>query len=199
MSLVLIDTLTISFLIICFLLSCGNKKVDNNETVSEIDSSIVILPLGVSTVDAISHLDSLVSFYNSESRHEFPFDSLKTKPSLLELRTNNEDTLKYYLTLLLIKKYKYHIECCNQGYELRNQNSNKTVGIDTLADPMLYEFLRFSESFEDIGLPVNSLLNNRVEFMNSGIIMDWLNKETKYLQSDSIKSYYNYVIKNRLK
>jgi hypothetical protein len=147
----------------------------------------------ISQKESIVHIDSLVNNYTSEYRHTYPFDSLRTKSALLKLRTNNDDTLKYYLTLLMIKKYKYQIECCRQGYELRDPNTLNKVGLDTLNNPILFEFLRFSKSYDHVGYPIDSLLNHRFEFMNSGIIMTWLQNEPKYLQNDSIKNYYTFI------
>lgn len=174
--------------------SCNDKhNITHEKVIAPVDALEPNVHINISIQESIIHLDSLVSSYNIELKHKFPFDSHITKPAIYKLRSENEDTLKYYLTLLMIKKYKFHIECCRQGFELRNPKSGHSVGVDSLIDPMLYEFLRFSESYDQYGYTIDSLLTKRFEYMNSSIIMHWIEKEPKYIQYDSINGYYNYI------
>jgi len=87
------------------------------------------------------------------------------------LRFTNPTAHNKLLTLILLKLYLDHLRCCHQGYELRN---NPSGGIDSIADPLLYEFAISTKI-------VN--VNERIEFLNSGIGESWLRKNPS-LSSD---------------
>ncbi|UKN03795.1 hypothetical protein K6119_09860 [Paracrocinitomix mangrovi] len=54
------------------------------------------------------------------------------------------------------------------------------MGIDTLADPILYEFFRFYNPYEEKGISLDSLMKKPIERIGSGIVLDWLEKNPRY-------------------
>jgi len=175
------------------LLSCNRNSENKEELFFDIDSLISTENKELNPQESINHLDSLVMNYSSADRHSYPYDSVWTKSAFIILK--DTDTLEYYITLLMLKKYRFQMECCNQGYELRNLSlKSNTKGLDTLSNPVLYEFLKFSNSFDKKGYTIDSLLLKPIEFMNSSMILDWLDKKPKYLEYPRIKSEYEQII-----
>lgn len=97
------------------------------------------------SVDAIILLKKIVNDFNP---HKSGTERVPTLPILTDSVRNilykacaqSPKEAKDYLTLMLLKLYYSHLDCCNQSYML-NQG---TTEIDSLAKPILYEFLRLS-------------------------------------------------------
>lgn len=53
--------------------------------------------------------------------------------------------------------------------------------------------ITFSKSYDDIGYNIDSLLVKHFEFMNSAIIMNWLEKHPKYLEDKRINEHYDFI------
>ena len=182
------------FIVLCFILftSCNSEK-DNKATEERIEADTLIIitePIRTeinTSEDAIGHLDSIVSTYSIEQRHEYPIDSILTKKALLKLRYENEDSLKCYVTWFMLRKYRFHLECCNQGYNLRSDMGNSKI--DSLSEPILYEFLLFSDSFE------GNNVTKEMEFINSGIAMTYLEENLDLLDFDPIAREYDKLLK----
>ena len=189
-------------LLLCDFLLCQCFRNNESEILENIvpskelpklDSEI-LTKMPITPEDALSHFDSLSENYRYEARHSWPYDKSITKEATLILRAYDIDTLQYYLTLILIKKYRFQLECCEQGYELRTSPINGNIGLDTIANPLLYEFLRSSHSFDNKGYPIDSLLVKPFEFMNSGVvIMTFLKENPSFLKYSKIKDEYELI------
>ena len=168
------------------------NKISSKE-LPKFDSEI-LTKMPITLEVALSHFDSLSENYSYEARHSWPCDKSITKEATLILRAYDIDTMQYYLTLILIKKYRFQLECCEQGYELRTTPMNGNRGLDTIANPLLYEFLRSSHSFDNKGYPIDSLLVKPFEFMNSGVvIMTFLKENPSFLKYSKIKNEYELI------
>lgn len=184
---------TILFLIILFFLVSCSVKNPNHQSSSKYSNSELVNHK-TSIAESIRYLDSLVINYSEVSKHMFPNDTLITKDVLLKLRKENFDTLQYYVTLIMTKRFRYHLECCDQGYEIRGENDNKNIGIDTINSPILYEFLLFSNPYKGFGYPIETLLVKRFEYMHSSIILKWLGENRKFLNYPLIKEEYDKIM-----
>lgn len=67
-----------------------------------------------------------------------------------------------YLTLILLKLYKAHLECCNQSYELRPDSE-----LDIISNPILDEFLKTTKLYNS---------KKSIEFIPSSIVYEWIIK-----------------------
>ena len=138
--------------------------------------------------------DSLTILLNRAKRFAEKYKPISNSELGIALLTNVPDSIVYsfkqlrihgnneyvkYLTLILVKVYRTHLKCCHQGYELRNNTHGK--GIDSIADPLLYEFNLISKIYDNI---------NRIEFINSAIGHTWLEENKQLLEYDKLKKEY---------
>jgi hypothetical protein len=85
------------------------------------------------------------------------------------------DSQEKYLSLLYLKIYRGHLQCCRRGFELRfNFNVN---GIDSISDPLLYEYNLLTKQFD---------ATKRIEMITSGIAEIWVEKNNRLLNDDQI-------------
>ena len=183
-------------LFIILLTSCDdsgeleNQKSNDQDTVQvskdslELDKAVDYLYV-TDEKSAISHIDSLFKNFSAEDTQGYPHDTINTKPALLILRNQNPDTLQFYLTYFFLKNYRYDLSHSNMGHEIRDQYfisnpKDYIMGIDTLADPILYEFFRLYNPFEEKGISLDSLMKKPTERIGSEIILDWLEKNPRY-------------------
>jgi len=87
------------------------------------------------------------------------------------LSTSEKAACEKYLSLIFIRIYRAHLECCNQSYELRTWASS---GIDRTADPLLFIFN---------GITGKYATDKPIEFISSGMAYDWVNARA-YLRND---------------
>lgn len=165
------------------------KKTENTNFLISNDSN------NISLNQALFFIDSISKNYSLEDRHLMPIENKMTKISLLKLRNNNLDTLRYYLSLILLKRYVFHVNCCFQSYEIRNQPIINKLGLDTLNNPILYEFFRFAAN-DIYNYPVDSLISKPKEIIKSSIIITYINKNKKLLKNKEILKYYNSLPKS---
>src|SRR5690606_14399277 len=100
--------------------------------------------------------------------NNFPDSVVKAFKAIRADRQNQEK----YLTLVYLKIYRGHLQCCHQSYELRAKPNS--IGIDSIADPLLFEYNLITKQFDD---------NKRIEMITSGIADTWVEKN-KNLLSD---------------
>jgi len=197
----------LSSLCTVLLLGCNDSTESNGasttikDTVLNSEDSVeLIKPIDYLYVtneeEATAHIDSLFRNYSIENRSEYPFDSLNTKPSLLILRHQNLDTLQFYITYFFLKRYRYDLKIGHMSYEIRNYSllspKDYIMGVDSLADPLLYEFFRFYNPFEKDGISLDALMKKPVERISSHIVLDWIEENPQYksypLISDELDS-----------
>lgn len=173
------------------IISCNQNKSSQNTQVDNIDT--VITTADKLTSDSVSILLNVVRKFSesydpkTNSKTEIPF--LKNIPeniaySIKRLRINGNEEYIKHLTLILVKLYKEHLKCCHQGYELRNKVS--IVGIDSIADPLLFEFNLVSKIFDN---------KKPIEFINSAIAFSWVEQNKQLLDYKKLKSEYDKIKK----
>ena len=114
--------------------------------------------------------------------NNFPDSVVKAFKAIRSDRPNQEK----YLTLLYLKILRGHLQCCHQTYELRKTSKTmwNTKGIDSVADPLLYEYNFTIKMFDN---------NRRYEFIASSLAETWLEKNKQLLKYDKIKAEYKII------
>ncbi len=181
------------FLII-LIASCGQSSNTNQETTT-VDSlelkskSIVKYSDTKVTVEKSTELDSLKSL---EIFKEFALNyeptrkpnsgvAMLPKPSasilgaIETLKNSKPREFEKYLTLIFVKLYSAHLECCHQSYEIRRQPLG---GLDREKDPLVFEFVTLSGKFAD---------KKRIEFISSAVVYDYVNSNKFLLDFEPIK------------
>lgn len=97
------------------------------------------------------------------------------------LKTSQPKEFEKYLSLIFVKLYSAHLECCHQSYEVRRQPPG---GLDRDKDPLVYEFNDLTEQFAD---------NKRVEFISSGIVYDYVKSHKYLLDFEPIKKHVEII------
>ncbi len=162
-------------LVILFLSSCGlNSENVKNDNVKDTVSKQGYLKIAQQFSETFV-MDTILNNAMKQI-HNFP-DSIIT--AFKAIRFNKEEQEKY-LTLLYLKIYTGHLICCHQSYELR-KNPN-AIGIDSLADPLLYEYNLITHQFNQ---------NKRIEFVSSALAYSWIEKNNYLLSYEPIKKEYN--------
>ncbi|MGV9012883.1 MAG: hypothetical protein ACOH13_09850 [Flavobacteriales bacterium] len=80
-----------------------------------------------------------------------------------------------YLTLIFVKLYSAHLECCHQSFEIRKQPSR---GLDKERDPLAYQFNTLTKKFPD---------DKPIELISSGIGYDYVKEHTYLLRFEPIQ------------
>ncbi len=93
--------------------------------------------------------------------------------SFNELRTSHKSDYEKYLTLIFVKLYSSHLQCCHQSYEIRNSIQT----IDTVQDALVYEFGKMTNFFTS---------DKRIEFLSSGMVENWVNQNPRFLTYELI-------------
>ncbi len=109
--------------------------------------------------------------------HHFPDSVVAAFKSLRADRSNMEK----YLTLLYLKIYRGHLQCCHQSYELRK---NVSGGIDSLSDPLLYEYNFITRFYNS---------NKPIEMIGSGLADVWVEHNRRLLKDPQIKKEYDII------
>jgi hypothetical protein len=112
---------------------------------------------------------------------ELPIVTSQIKLNLLSLRQSDKAKLEQYLTLIFIKLYRSHLECCHQSYEVRTAHSST---IDSIVDPLVFEFNLITKVYKP---------TDRIEMFSSGIVYDWVKKHPTLLNDYRIKKEYKII------
>ena len=97
------------------------------------------------------------------------------------LKTSHPKELEKYLTLIFVKLYSAHLECCHQSYEIRRQPLG---GLDRDKDPLVCEFNDLTKQFAD---------KKRVEFISSSIAYDYVSSHIYLLDFKPIKKHIEVI------
>ncbi len=186
--------LPLSILLVLLNTYCAPKKQDEKKepvTIQSIDTIAAIFNRlsNDSLTILLNRSKKFAENYKPVSNSEFGIATLTNIPdsivySFRQLRLHSNNEYVKYLTLILVRVYRTHLKCCHQGYEMRNKPSGK--GIDSIADPLLYEFNLISKTFEN---------NKPIEFINSGIGHSWLEENKQLLKYDRLKKEYEEIEK----
>ena len=179
-----IKILTISIVIS----ACGQSSVDskkeNVKDSKQIDS-VVVSQGNSQTIDNLNIARQFSENFTPDTTTENGFDKMFTFPDSVvtafkSLRLDRPNQEKY-LTLLYLKIYRGHLQCCHQSYELRK---NPSKGIDSITDPLLYEYNLIIKLFDS---------NKSIEMVGSGIAHNWVEKNKGLLSYDKIKREYKII------
>lgn len=179
---------------ILLIASCKSETRDkkttnsNKEKIDTVSNKFEILSNDSLSV-LLKRAKKFAEEYNPISNSELGIALLTNVPdsivySFKQLRVRGNKEHVKYLVLVLVKVYRTHLKCCHQGYELRNKPYS--LGIDSISDPLLYEFNKVSKIFDPV---------NRIEFINSGFWQTWLENNKHLLEYDKLRKEYQEVEK----
>ena len=155
------------FILIILGITVSNPTNANNEIMNQ-DTSKIDLP----KFFAENYKPN--NFHNT-SPDELPVVSNEIRTAIYQ----NEVRSEKYLTLIILKLYRAHLECCNQSYELR-----KGYKLDSLDTPILFEFIKITKIYD---------LNNPIEFIPSSIAYNLVNKNKELLKYPPIKKEFDLI------
>lgn len=175
----------------CFFIisACRQNSIDRKKTES---SNAVIADTSLAFNHNISPQDNLeiarqfaenflpdTTIQNGiKKMNTFPDSVVKAFKAIRIDRQNQEK----YLTLLYLKIYRGHLQCCHQSYELRVKPNS--IGIDSIADPLLFQYNLIIKQFDN---------NKSIEMITSNIADTWVEKNKNLLTYDQIKKEYKII------
>lgn len=137
---------------------------------------------------AIEVLKEFAEYYHPNNKVNEPPDKLPTltediKNSIYETRQSDSSAYQRYITLIILKLYRSHLECCNQTYELRQD-----FKLDSMQTPILFAFLDFTRLY-DISRPI--------EFIPSSIAYKWVQERPTLLNYPPIQEEVEKIKKRK--
>ncbi|MDZ7848172.1 MAG: hypothetical protein U5L96_16260 [Owenweeksia sp.] len=153
----------------------------NTDTVSLIDKEI--------NLDTLKNLEVFKDFAVNYTPTRKPNSGVAILPAIPDsvlqamntLKLSHPEEFEKYLTLIFIKLYSAHLECCHQSYEVRRQPPGR---LDKEKDPLVYEF--------------NNLINKYsydkpIEFISSSISYDYVKSHKYLLDFEPIKKHVDKI------
>jgi hypothetical protein len=157
------------FFVLIFCISC---EIEKNEQKDVIDSQLISKNLSIAKQFVEEFLPDTTTENGFNKMCHFP-DSIVSVFKAIRLDKQN---CEKYLTLLFLKIYRGHLLCCHQSYDIRCNSD--CIGIDKIRDPLLYEYNLITYRFN---------VFKRYEFISSGFVVDWVNKQNYLLNYEPIK------------
>jgi hypothetical protein len=159
------------------MLSCTENSTSNLKQHTADSNS---KPLRIHDPSALKIVRDFSNCFEPDSSAYTGIGSLQNVPdSIIQafkiLKQSDTLSHKRYLIVIFLKLYLDHLRCCHQGYELRDPF---TLYIDSVANPMLYEFNLATKMFD---------LKTHHEFINSGIAHTYVEKHKDLLMYPEIK------------
>lgn len=156
--------------ILLIISACGQNSFERTKDKNSVMVSVNILNTYQDTIPPKDNLKIVRQFAEEFSpdtttqnglskMNDFP-DSIVKAFKELRLDLKNQEK---YLTLIYLKVYRGHLQCCHQSYELRKKTNIK--GIDSVADPLLFEYNFITKQFDN---------KRRIEMITSGIADIWV-------------------------
>ena len=173
-----------------FIMFIGCREISSDKKAKKVnlvtsDSSIVIKEnishqdnLEIARQFAVDFLPDTTMQGGMKKMNNFP-DSVVKAFKAIRLDRHNQEK---YLTLLYLKIYRGHLQCCHQSYEIRVKPY--VVGIDSIADPLVFEFNLITKQFDN---------NKRIEMITSGLAHSWVESNKRLLKYDLIKKEYKTI------
>jgi len=182
------------------LIACGESNNQDKDN-STVDSSEFITKMTKQSTDSINLIDKEIDLDSLRSLEIFKDFAInytptrkpnsgvailpKTPDSVIQainiLKFSNPKEFEKFLTLIFIKLYSAHLECCHQSYEIRRQPPN---GLDKERDPLVYEFNNLTKKYP---------FDKPIEFISSSIGYDYV-KSHKYLMDfEPIKKHVDKI------
>lgn len=190
-----------SILLFLFILSCGQTKTsDKNKSgsnspndsvkraqVNKIDHSGK-KTISIDSSNAKTIIKKFAENYtpirkpDTTAIRRLPEPSDTVLAAFKHLEHYDKKAYEKYLTLIFVKLYSAHLECCNQSYELRKQPPSE--GIEASRDPVLYKFNKLTNKYDE---------NSRIEFIPSFIGYDWVQSNPYLLDYEKIKKHVRII------
>lgn len=175
--------------ILLIISACRQNTSENKNSIS---SHVASAAKEIASHDSIYHQNNLkivrkfaeeflpdTTIQNGMNKmNSFPDSIIK---AFKELRTDRENQ-EMYLTLIYLKIYRGHLQCCHQSYELR-ANPNP-LGIDSITDPLLFEYNLITKQFDN---------DKPIELISSDIAYSWVDKNKRLLSFEHIKKEYTII------
>ncbi len=166
--------------------ACGQSSIDNKKAVN---SKVVSADTAIASISHQVNLKIVRQFAENfvpdttmqsgmKKMNNFPDSVVKAFKAIRADRQNQEK----YLTLIYLKIYRGHLQCCHQSYELRTKTNS--MGIDSIADPLLFEYNLIIKQFDK---------DKRIEMINSSMADSWVEKNKYLLSDDQIKKEYRLI------
>lgn len=170
--------------------ACGHSTIEskkNDKVNTVLSDSITIVNENIRVRDNIEIAKQFSENFNPDTTIKNGFAQMFNFPDSVvsafkALRSDRKNQEKY-LTLLYLKIYRGHLQCCHQSYEIR-KTIRQDIGIDSISDPLLYEFNLITKQFDS---------RKRIEMISSGIADNWLTKNKQLLEYDKINSQYKLI------
>lgn len=123
--------------------------------------------------DARKILKTFAENYEPKNKINQPPDMLPKVSESIKKAIYEADTAgEKYLTLIILKLYRAHLECCNQSYELRPDSE-----LNIVSNPILNEFLKITKQYSS---------TKYIEFIPSSIAYEWTVKHPYLSEYDDI-------------
>ena len=185
---------------IYLIVSCGQTSNTKQES-TIVDSSESKSDSIVQTTETITTPEKLPEFGSLKSLEIFKDFALNYSPTrkpnsgvavlpepsdsvlgaIEILKTSQPKEFEKYLTLIFVKLYSAHLECCHQSYEIRRQPPD---GLDKKKDPLVCEFNDLTGKFTD---------KKRIEFISSHIGYDYVMTHKYLLDFEPIKNHVDII------
>ncbi|MFA7380517.1 MAG: hypothetical protein WC150_08660 [Bacteroidia bacterium] len=135
-----------------------------------------------SELDSLRSTQIFIDFATNYNPSGTPNSGVATLPetpdsiyqALRFVKRTQPKVFEKYLTLIFVKLYSAHLECCHQSYEVRRKSST----INKEHEPLVYEFNTLTKTFP-VGKPI--------EFISSAIGYDYVSSNPHLLDFKPIK------------
>ena len=92
--------------------------------------------------------------------NKLPYVNKDLLGAINNLMINDTAMCEKYLSLILLKLYKSHLNCCHQSYDLKTGRA-----IDSLNNPIVFAFIKCTRMYN---------LNEPIEFISSSMGYEWV-------------------------
>lgn len=180
--------------------SCGEISNQDQQSAA-VDSIETKTNLTVQAIDTIGTHEELIELDSLKSLEIFKDFSLAYTPTrkpnsgvailpepsdsilnaIKNLKISQPKEFEKYLTLIFVKLYSAHLECCHQSYEIRRQLGG---GIDKEKDPLIYELNGLTKMYPE---------KKQIEFVPSHIVYDYIMTHKYLLDFEPIRKHVEII------
>jgi len=182
------------YILLILLFACGKlNNQDEKRLTNTIEAEVKMAISGSDTLntkkeviepDSLKSIKIFRTFSENFSPTRKPNSGVATLPetsdtvlqALEVMKKSEPKEFEKYLTLIFIKLYSAHLECCHQSYEIRKLPLSGNL--DKNRDPLIYEFNILANKYVE-GKPI--------EFISSSFGYDYVKSNLHLLGFDLIK------------
>ena len=164
---------------------------DKSESVGIVSNDIISDTVSVKSLsDTVSKIETnsltiikeFATNYNPKENRMLPTINKSIYNSFRQLKKTDSIEYEKHLTLVFIKLYHSHVECCHQSYELRKQPPSTIIKENR--DTLLFLFNEMTNQFK---------AKKPIEFVSSSIAYDWAKSKSKFYNDPIIKGYLSKI------